>query len=79
MVLVLAAGLAGYLIGELPGLALGVGVFGTLSYAGQRVTPPGGRVTLRESEMRRKRRQRERYEATQRRRVGQTSGFGFGR
>jgi hypothetical protein len=79
MFLVLTGALAGYVIGGLPGLVIGAVAFVALSAFSYRLEPPGERVTLHESQMRRNRRYRERYEATIQERARRASGYGFGR
>jgi hypothetical protein len=64
MVLVVAAALAGYVIGGFAGLLIGAAVFAGFGLLSERFQPPGERVTLHERHMRRNRRDRARYEAS---------------
>jgi hypothetical protein len=79
MFLVLTAALAGYVIGGIAGLVIGVGVFAGFGLLSRHFEPPGGRITLHEREMRRSRRYRTRYEATMQERARRASGYGISR
>ena len=79
MFLVLAAALAGYVIGGVAGLFIGTGVFAAFGLLSNRFEPPGERVTLHERHMRRNRRYRARYEATIQERARRASGYGLSR
>lgn len=79
MVLVLAAALAGYVIGGAVGLVIGAVVFAGFGLLSHRFEPQGERVTLHERHMRKNRRYRARYEATVQERARRASGYGLSR
>jgi hypothetical protein len=79
MVLVLAAALAGYVIGGVAGFLIGAAVFAGFGLLSQRFQPPGERVTLHERHMRRSRRYRARYEASMAERARRAEGYGLSR
>jgi hypothetical protein len=79
MFLVLAAALAGYVIGGVAGLLIGASVFAAFGLLSYRFEPRGERVTLHERHMRKSRRYRARYEASMAERARRASGYGLSR
>ena len=79
MFLAITGAISGFVLGGVPGLAVGAVAFACLGLMARYFEPPGERVTLHERHMRRNRRYRARFEATQQERARRASGYGFGR